>query len=506
MAGNVYSWSTTAATNATVDSDINFAEGQLPGTVNDSARALMAGVAGFLKDTNATVSTTGSANAYAVASNIAIAALATGLKLTVKANFTNTDASTLNLTPSGGAAFGAKSIRRLTPSGDLPLTGGEIQNNGVYSFVYDTAANSAAGGWILLNGYRSAISPSNNLLINAAMEVSQETGTGTISAAGYIIDGWKIASAGGQTWTAGQVSDAPAGLKYSVKVTITGANAAPAATDKLCVFQIIEGKRTARLGFGAGGAQSIGIGFWVKANRTGTYSGSIQNGAVNRSYPFSFTINVSGTWEYKTVVIAGDVTGTWATDNTAGMQLNITMMAGSSNAGTANTWAASNFLGVTGTINGVAATSDFMNISGASIVEGGAPVPQDASVFTRQFREELDLCKVYYQKSFPYATVPAQNAGANTGEFQYIAISAGAVAQRSGQYAFVPAMRATPSFTFYNPSVANAQARDESAAADCSATATSQASESNFSVSATGNAGTAAQNRIGVHWTADARL
>jgi hypothetical protein len=42
-------WSTTAASNATVDS-INFAENQLPSTVNNSARALMADVRTFLDD------------------------------------------------------------------------------------------------------------------------------------------------------------------------------------------------------------------------------------------------------------------------------------------------------------------------------------------------------------------------------------------------------------------------------------------------------------------------
>ena len=41
--------STTAATNSSSDSDINWSEGQSPGSVNNSARALMAGVAGWLR-------------------------------------------------------------------------------------------------------------------------------------------------------------------------------------------------------------------------------------------------------------------------------------------------------------------------------------------------------------------------------------------------------------------------------------------------------------------------
>jgi len=37
-----WKWSRTAASNATADGSINWAEGQAPSTVNDSARAMMA--------------------------------------------------------------------------------------------------------------------------------------------------------------------------------------------------------------------------------------------------------------------------------------------------------------------------------------------------------------------------------------------------------------------------------------------------------------------------------
>lgn len=151
MAGNVYTWSTTAADNDDADSAINWAEGQLPSTVNDSARGMMAAQAGWLKDNNATLATGGTGSAYTVTSNIAISALATGLRLTLKASATNSAGATLNVTPSGGAAFGAKSIRVLASTGERATVAGEIQNTGHYMFEYDTALNSAAGGWALLN-------------------------------------------------------------------------------------------------------------------------------------------------------------------------------------------------------------------------------------------------------------------------------------------------------------------------------------------------------------------
>jgi hypothetical protein len=109
----------------------------------------MAAHAGFLKDNNATSSTGGSSVAYTLTSNIAITALATGLKHTFKAHTTNGPSATLNVT--GSSALGAKSIRKFTGSGDVALSGGEIQANGHYSVIYDTAVNSAAGGYVLLN-------------------------------------------------------------------------------------------------------------------------------------------------------------------------------------------------------------------------------------------------------------------------------------------------------------------------------------------------------------------
>src|SRR5215831_15239710 len=151
MAGNPYLWTTTASSNDTADADINWAEGQLPSSVNNSSRGMMAGIAGWLKDTNGTLTTGGSANAQTVTSNVAYSALATGLRLVLKAGFTNTGACTLNLTPFGGSAFGAKAIKIISRAGEGDPGAAFIKANGHYIFEYDSTANSSAGAWILQN-------------------------------------------------------------------------------------------------------------------------------------------------------------------------------------------------------------------------------------------------------------------------------------------------------------------------------------------------------------------
>jgi microcystin-dependent protein len=64
-----WSWSKSAASNATADTTINWAEGQSPSSVNDSARAMMARAAEWRDDVSGTIITGGNSTAYTVASN-----------------------------------------------------------------------------------------------------------------------------------------------------------------------------------------------------------------------------------------------------------------------------------------------------------------------------------------------------------------------------------------------------------------------------------------------------
>src|SRR5689334_15193862 len=63
-----YNWSRTASSNATADSTVNWAEGQAPSSVNDSARAMMASTAAFRDDIAGAITTGGSSTAYTVTS------------------------------------------------------------------------------------------------------------------------------------------------------------------------------------------------------------------------------------------------------------------------------------------------------------------------------------------------------------------------------------------------------------------------------------------------------
>src|SRR5215470_12117285 len=110
-----WSWSKTAANNATADSTINWAEGQSPSSVNDSARALMARTAEWRDDISGTITTGGSSTAYTVTSNQVFDTLAhmNGAMVSFIPHTSNGATVTLNVD-----GLGAKPLRS-SPSVEL---------------------------------------------------------------------------------------------------------------------------------------------------------------------------------------------------------------------------------------------------------------------------------------------------------------------------------------------------------------------------------------------------
>jgi hypothetical protein len=115
-------------------------------------------------------------------------------------------------------------------------------------------------------------------------------------------------------------------------------------------------------------------------------------------------------------------------------------------------------------------------------------------------------CLRYYEKSFAYATAPAQNVGLAAGcSFIFTAGKAGAVASTMPSIGFQTSKRVAPTFASFNPLNTNAQIRDNTAVADCTAFA-GTATERGFLGSFTANAGTAVGNAMCINWTADSDI
>lgn len=120
----------------------------------------------------------------------------------------------------------------------------------------------------------------------------------------------------------------------------------------------------------------------------------------------------------------------------------------------------------------------------------------------RPLSVELGLCQRYYWKTFPLETAPAQNAGV-TGALGFGVLAASANAAYTG-FAFSTRMRIAPTMTSFNPSAANAEARNTTNNADFSSTSLT-ANEWGFYFTATAGAW-AVGSLSRLHVTANAEL
>jgi len=347
-----------------------------------------------------------------------------------------------------------------------------------------------------------------NLVINGGMEVSQESVATLVTGITnnnlrFGVDMFGVLVVGSAVLSAQQVADAPPGFSKSLKVSVTTADTVIAATDKALIYTAVEGYRAQRLLLGSASANAMALAFSVKANRPGNYSASVENWDVNRAYPFTWTINSAGVWEYKQIVIPGDIAGTWQTNNNAGLYINWVMMAGTNFTGTANQWNAARTEAVTGTINGVAATSDYLQIGGVSLIVGNTPVSQAiAPQLVRPFNEEMRFSQRYFEKSFAYAEVPASNSG--TGEYSAPAVTTGGT-QRLPMVRFNTRKASPPAMTIYNPRASGNQVRNITGNSTCTGTAVTVEGEDGFYVECSGSSNTAG-DRLAFAWTADSRM
>jgi hypothetical protein len=185
----------------------------------------------------------------------------------------------------------------------------------------------------------------------------------------------------------------PTGFKNYLGVTSTSAYSVLSA-DYFLLRQPIEGFNTADLGFGAAGASTVTISFWVRSSLTGTFGGSLENGASDRSYPFTYTISVANTWEQKSITIAGDTSGTWVgATNASSFLVIFSLGMGSTYSGTAGAWAAGNFLSATGATSVVGTNGATFYITGVQLEAGTTASPFEY----RQYGTEYALCQRYFQ-------------------------------------------------------------------------------------------------------------
>jgi hypothetical protein len=237
-----------------------------------------------------------------------------------------------------------------------------------------------------------------NYIVNGAMMISQENGiTAGTTVNYYPVDQFFVpfSNAGTQTSQA-VLSQTPAGSPNRLRVTATVADASVAAGDYLAVLQRIEGFRIADLKFGTAAAKTITLQFGCRGP-AGTYCVSIENGAQNRAYTVEYVIAAgeANTDVVKSVTIPGDVTGTWATDASIGLQVVWSLMCGTTFQTPANAWAGGNFFASANQFNFMGTGGNVFELFDVGLYEGTvAP-----SFVVPDYATEIRNCQRYYEVS-----------------------------------------------------------------------------------------------------------
>ena len=241
-----------------------------------------------------------------------------------------------------------------------------------------------------------------NIIINGDMSIAQRsTSVSSVTSTGYrAVDRFRIAMDSAGTWTISQSTDVPSGQGFakSMKMDCTTADASLSANDNLNVQHLIEGQNLQYLKYGTSSAESLTLSFWVKSNKTGTYTVEFEETGNARHFCKTYTIDSASTWEKKTITISGDTVSALANDNTLELRPIWWLGAGSNfTSGTLNTsgWASQTTANrvSSSNVNLADSTSNEWYITGVQLEAGTT-----ASDFEfLPFDVNLERCMRYYQ-------------------------------------------------------------------------------------------------------------
>jgi hypothetical protein len=258
-----------------------------------------------------------------------------------------------------------------------------------------------------------------NRVVNGAMQHSQENGdTGATSTGYWPADQWFGANTtSGTAYFARYALTSPNGSKYRVLTQVGTIDASVTASEYLLIGQAVEGIRMSDFLWGTASAKQVVLRFGVRCEVAGTFGGSIVNAASNRSYPFSYTISAGevATDVYRTIVIPGDVTGTWPTDTAKALNLWFTFAAGATVQAPAGSWTAGSFLAPTGITNGMAVTAKTFSIFDVGLYLDPNSTGVAPAWVTPDYASELVACKRYWQRLRMDLVAMAASAGAYHG-------------------------------------------------------------------------------------------
>ena len=236
-----------------------------------------------------------------------------------------------------------------------------------------------------------------NVIGNGAMTCSQRGASFNQPADGaYTLDRFFTFRNGEGIMDVEQSTTVPSGegFKNSLKCTVDTVDTSLDSNDFGGLGTKVEGQDLASFHFGQATAKQFVLSFFVRSNITGTYSVSFRNGSANRYLVKEYTISSADTWQKVTITNLADTTGTWATDNTTGLDIRFCLWSdGDFDASASSSWATGNIIGSSSNVNWATSTSNSFYLTGVQLEVG-----QNPTIFEHinNFGEELARCQRYF--------------------------------------------------------------------------------------------------------------
>jgi hypothetical protein len=378
---------------------------------------------------------------------------------------------------------------------------------GDYTLVKDTPGNRLAkvktDQFLGMTTRRLA---RRNRLLNGHPKVWQ---AGTSFIGGQSSDGWYAheLTDGAITVSRDTTDPVPASaenpyLSEVCKVLVTTADATLAADQACALLLAVEGQRAFPL---FGWPTSIGI--KVKSSISGTFCVAVSSQDSANTFVRECVIAPGeiNNWKYfalENIPTMPTGSGNWGTDTTKSYTVIITLAAGTNVHGSAGTWQLSGAYATSNQTNWMGAVNNTFKVAFVQHESGQICTPLDYV----DFADELEQCKRYYQKSYPYGISP----GTATTPGRLFLTGTGSANPGFGKIVFSPSLRATPalgsSFRLYSTVTGTIdRCYNHNSAADITIASMSSLADSGFS-DINFSAAVASGHIVTGQWIADVRL
>ena len=254
--------------------------------------------------------------------------------------------------------------------------------------------------------YDSGALSNRNLIINGGMQVFQRATSATTATNNsyQTADRWKLFESTDGAYTTERSTDTPSGTGYSLKAVVTTADSSIGAAQYASIEHYIEAQNLQQLEYGTSSAKTLTLSFFVKSNKTGTYTVALyKSDTTGYMFTKEYTIDSASTWEKKTITItptAGSTSfitssgGAIANDTGIGLALGFNLAWGSNfTGGTSGSWSSTvaNY-STTNAVNWMDTIGNTFLISEVQLEVGTEATPFEH----RSFGQELERCQRYY--------------------------------------------------------------------------------------------------------------